>query len=66
MTIPTEASIASVASVVGFITDGLDVVVLGTPQASIKHPGSMTFVVDGNPRDLRIAEERAEKLGRVE
>ena len=66
MTIPTEATVAGVASVVGYITEGLDAVVLGRPVASIKHPGCMTFTVTGNPRDLKIAEERSEKLGRVE
>lgn len=65
LTVPCDASVKAVATVVGFLTDGLDAVVI-EQAASIKHPGHLTVTVTGNPRDLGIVESRSEKLGRVE
>ena len=61
VSVPTEKSVKAIATVVGYITDGLDAVVVGQ-VASLKKPGEMVLTIAGNPRDLELARERAERL----
>lgn len=62
--IPTESSVKGLASIVGFVTDGLDAVVISHEPSSI-YDGSVHLVLAGNPRDLAIAAGRAINLGGV-
>lgn len=60
--VPTDGTVKNTASVVGYITDGLDAVVL-THEPSALYPGMVHLVVTGNGRDLSIATDRAQKIG---
>jgi hypothetical protein len=62
--VPTSGKVKSVASVAGYITDGLDAVVLSSGTSRV-YEGCMVFRLTGNERDLRIATERAMEIGGV-
>lgn len=57
-------AVKSIANVVGFITEGLDAVVLSQEVSTI-YPGCVKLHIAGNDRDLGIATERAMTLGGV-
>lgn len=61
ITVPCDPAVKAIASVVGFLTDGLDAVALDQ-WASVEKPGHMTIKITGNSRDLGIVQERAERL----
>jgi hypothetical protein len=63
--VPTDATVKAIASVVGYLTDGLDAVVTDQ-KASITKIGFIEIRVEGNPRDLGIVAERADRLGSPE
>lgn len=60
--VPTDFSIKAVASVLGYVTDGLDVIV-SIHEKSETYEGHIRLVLDGNPQDTQIAAERAASIG---
>lgn len=59
--IPTKAAVLASANSVGFITDGLDAVVVEN-HYDVENL-CMHLTIAGNDRDLGIAMERAIKIG---
>jgi hypothetical protein len=62
--IPTDHSVKALANVVGYVTEGLDAVVV-KQEASLVYEGYVHLTLAGNDRDLSIAVERASKIGGV-
>ena len=62
--VPTDKGVKAIASVVGYITDGLDAVVLSNSPSRV-YEGYTLLVLTGNERDLAIAAERASRIGGV-
>lgn len=62
--VPTDLTVQAMATTVGYVTDGLDAVVLNHEISEI-YEGHVHLVLAGNPRDLAIACERAAKIGGV-
>lgn len=60
--VPTTEAVRSLASMVGYITDGLDAVVVRHGRSTV-YAGHVHLVLAGNARDLAIAVERAAKIG---
>lgn len=60
--VPCDMTVKAVATVVGYITDGLDAVVLEHNPAGDE---MLRLHMAGNARDLAIATDRAQKIGGV-
>lgn len=58
--VPSSPAVRELASVVGYITEGLDAVVIETQDEGEK---GMFLRLAGNDRDLGLAMERAIKIG---
>lgn len=61
--IPAQA-VKGLASMVGFVTEGLDAVVIAHEPSSV-YENHVHLTLAGNQRDLAIACERASRLGGV-
>ena len=62
--VPTENTAKALASVVGYITDRLDAVVLEHEESTV-YEGYIHLRLTGNDRDLATAVERASRIGGV-
>lgn len=62
--IPTENTVQAVSSVVGYVTERLDAVVIEHGFSDV-YEGFVHLKLTGNSRDLAIATERASKIGGV-
>lgn len=62
--VPTDLTVKAMATVVGYVTDGLDAVVLEHSPSEV-YEGHVHLVLTGNGRDLAIAAERAARIGGV-
>lgn len=62
--VPTDLTVKAVATTVGYVTEGLDAVVLEHRTSDV-YEGHVHLILAGNARDLAIAAERAAKIGGV-
>lgn len=63
--VPTDPDPRSVKECVGYITNGLDAVIIEPHERSSVYEGYMHFRITGNQRDLATAVDRASKIGGV-
>lgn len=63
--VPTSQSVNSLASVAGYLVDGLDAIITGHAPSAEYGDGYTAFTIQGNPRDTQVAAERAAAIGGV-